>query len=418
MKIFCIDGVDGVGKSYLCRKFVKEFNLKLGSNLHILSFHELHDSEKWKTISSLPLLDDVFKYTYNRKLFYEDLVKKFNDHNCVILIERGFLSTLIYQDLHENLHNYIFPNELLVNYIVLVDSPVNILSRKQELSEEEIEKYQLRYEILGKQLISDKFHIIDLRYQNFDEYLANLVIREFHPFNSIRVKLISESKPFWDVMSECKNWYRKDSVGLEDVVEFAGRVCYDSFSNPRPGGYRAYIENIVKQRHFSVLEHVNFTIFISGISRACSHELVRHRHFSFSQRSQRYCDESNNDFLKFEFDEKLKSKIEKFFQDSKNLYKEVSNVIGQIGGKTRKEIHQLARYFLPQCATTEIVVTGNVRTWRHFFTLRCNEKADFEIRYLANRIFDILSNRCYLFWDFSRKWLGDGTYSLVSEYTE
>ena len=78
----------------------------------------------------------------------------------------------------------------------------------------------------------------------------------------------------------------------EVLVEAGGRVCYLSFANPRPGGMRAYADNILRSDHTSVLEHAVFTIMVTGVSRSLTHELVRHRHASPSQLSQRYVDES------------------------------------------------------------------------------------------------------------------------------
>lgn len=78
----------------------------------------------------------------------------------------------------------------------------------------------------------------------------------------------------------------------EVLVEVGGRVCYLSFANPRPGGMQAYADNILRSDHTSVLEHAVFTLMVTGVSRSLTHELVRHRHASPSQLSQRYVDES------------------------------------------------------------------------------------------------------------------------------
>src|SRR6266576_6226664 len=94
-------------------------------------------------------------------------------------------------------------------------------------------------------------------------------------------------------------WVAKDGpiTDAERLAEYSGRLCYLSFDNPAGRSTPEYITNILKQAHFSVIEHANITLLIQGISRSCSHELVRHRHCSFSQLSQRYCDESRAAFI-------------------------------------------------------------------------------------------------------------------------
>lgn len=74
------------------------------------------------------------------------------------------------------------------------------------------------------------------------------------------------------------------------LVEFAGRACYQSWSKPNPktATNAGYIKHIIDVGHFSVLEHASVSFYITGLSRSCTHELIRHRHFSYSQLSQRY----------------------------------------------------------------------------------------------------------------------------------
>src|ERR671925_66191 len=92
-------------------------------------------------------------------------------------------------------------------------------------------------------------------------------------------------------------WKGHASPG-ERLAEFAGRVCYMSQHNPAHRSTAEYLENIKKQGHGSVLEHAVYVLLIEGISRSCSHELVRHRAgFGYSQLSQRYVDESHAAFV-------------------------------------------------------------------------------------------------------------------------
>src|SRR5256714_10524528 len=92
-------------------------------------------------------------------------------------------------------------------------------------------------------------------------------------------------------------WQGPASAG-ERLAEFAGRICYMSQHNPAHRSTAEYLENIKKQGHGSVLEHAVYVLLIEGISRSCSHELVRHRAgFGYSQLSQRYVDESHAAFV-------------------------------------------------------------------------------------------------------------------------
>src|SRR3990170_1181521 len=87
-------------------------------------------------------------------------------------------------------------------------------------------------------------------------------------------------------------WQTDTENDAQKLVEFAGRLCYSSWNKPNPAT-RAnvnYVGHIIESLHFSVLEHAGFAVAITGISRSCSHELVRHRHLSFSQLSQRFFD--------------------------------------------------------------------------------------------------------------------------------
>ena len=87
-----------------------------------------------------------------------------------------------------------------------------------------------------------------------------------------------------------------DADGGPALVEFAGRACYQSWSkpNPRTATNAAYLRHIIDVGHFSVLEHASVSFYITGVSRSCTHELIRHRHFSYSQLSQRYVPEHDS----------------------------------------------------------------------------------------------------------------------------
>jgi thymidylate synthase (FAD) len=202
------------------------------------------------------------------------------------------------------------------------------------------------------------------------------------------------------------HWQSDSDVPGEAVAEFAGRLCYLSFGADAgfEGGHRLiagrttnreYLANILKTRHGSVLEHAVWTLLLEGVSRALTHELVRHRHFSYSQLSQRYVDESEIGFVlppeiaegtaAFEI---WKASCERANDEYRALLAEIEEQVKDEPSKTlrRKRARQTARSLLPNAAETKIVVTGNARAWRHFIELRGSPHADTEIRRLAMKV--------------------------------
>src|ERR1700733_7470417 len=93
------------------------------------------------------------------------------------------------------------------------------------------------------------------------------------------------------------SWQTDTELAGEHLVEVAGRLCYMSFAKPRPGGNAAYLAHILDVGHGSVLEHAVWNFIFTGCSRSLTHELVRHRLFSYSQLSQRYVDESVAEYV-------------------------------------------------------------------------------------------------------------------------
>src|SRR5437868_4295477 len=93
------------------------------------------------------------------------------------------------------------------------------------------------------------------------------------------------------------SWQTDTEVAGEHLAEIAGRLCYMSFARPRPGGNKTYLDHILEVGHGSVLEHAVWNFVFTGVSRSLTHELVRHRHFSYSQLSQRYVDESVAEYV-------------------------------------------------------------------------------------------------------------------------
>lgn len=202
-----------------------------------------------------------------------------------------------------------------------------------------------------------------------------------------------------------------ESSDGEKLVEYAGRICYLSQSNPANRTTAEYIENIKKQGHGSVTEMAHYSLLIEGISRSCSHELVRHRMFNFSQLSQRYVDESECAFVippALIGDKVLENQFVLLTKATRQAYKQLSDDLfdrhKHIDDKVlrRKVSREAARHLLPNSTETKIVVTGNVRAWRNFLELRCSLHAEQEIRRLAIMILGLLKKEAgSLFSDFA-----------------
>jgi thymidylate synthase (FAD) len=195
------------------------------------------------------------------------------------------------------------------------------------------------------------------------------------------------------------HWKGEGSDG-ERLAEYAGRLCYMSQKNPADRTTAEYLENIKKQAHGSVLEHVTYSLLIEGVSRSLTHELVRHRAgFAYSQLSQRYVDESVADFVvppAIIGDEQLEATWRSQMEAAQRAYVElVERLMEQYSWiedrvHRRKVAREAARGVLPNSTETKIVVTGNVRAWRTMLELRASEGAELEIRRLAVAILRLL----------------------------
>jgi len=171
--------------------------------------------------------------------------------------------------------------------------------------------------------------------------------------------------------------------------KFAGEVFLDSSVNIEK--QEAFVKSIVASGHQSPLEHVKFTFAIEGVSRALTHQLVRHRIASYSQMSQRYVKEKDFDYIippAIEKNQEAKNEFEKLMVTIQQSYTKLLMLMGQdnISGEAA---NQDARFALPQAAETKIVVTMNCRELLHFFQARCCSRAQWEIRQLANKMLDI-----------------------------
>lgn len=237
--------------------------------------------------------------------------------------------------------------------------------------------------------------------------------------------------------AEHVQWRSDTEVPAQQVAEFAGRLCYLSFGPDAglEGGHKLipgrttnteYLANILRTRHGSVLEHGVWTVLIEGVSRALTHELVRHRHFSFSQLSQRYVDESEVAFVlppeiapDSEAFELFRRSCERALEDYRQLLARIEEQVKDEPSATlrRKRARQTARSLLPNATETKIVVTGNARAWRHFIELRASEGADTEIRVLAIKVLRLLQQEApNLFGDYRITRKNDGTEVVDTDF--
>jgi len=158
----------------------------------------------------------------------------------------------------------------------------------------------------------------------------------------------------------------------EMIIEIAGRTCYQS-----QAGNPAIIKNWIKAGHESVIEHASITFRLSGVTRAMTHQLVRHRLASYSQKSQRYVDENNFNYV-MPIEIKRNEKAYKIF---KNLMNDINTAYKKLRELDIKK--EDARSVLPNATTTEIITTMNFRELRNFFNLRTSKHAQKEIRSVA-----------------------------------
>ena len=213
-------------------------------------------------------------------------------------------------------------------------------------------------------------------------------------------------------------WETDTEVGAERLAEMAGRVCYMSYGKGRKTN-REFLQHIVEVGHGSVLEHGVWSFLITGVSRSFTHELIRHRHFSYSQLSQRYVNESDSDFIEpdiiatdpalhaiwCEAVDAARGAYDRLVEGLQKRYADIPEATLR-----RKLARQAARSVLPNATETKIFVTGNARALRHFIELRGSEHADVEIRKVAIAMLEILRREApNLFADYELRTLADGT---------
>lgn len=196
----------------------------------------------------------------------------------------------------------------------------------------------------------------------------------------------------------------------EKIAASAAKLCYsssgiDSIMEGLTEEKTAdFIDMLVSVGHESVMEHVSFTFGVEGISRACSHQLVRHRIASYSQKSQRYVNENGFEYIVPPEIEKIpeaKAEFERAIENITESYEKIADLLTEshkkefekqgadersAASKARKLANEDARFILPNACETKIVVTMNVRSLFNFFRHRCCNRAQWEIRAVANEM--------------------------------
>jgi thymidylate synthase (FAD) len=215
--------------------------------------------------------------------------------------------------------------------------------------------------------------------------------------------------------------WETDADGGQALAEFAGRACYQSWSKPNPATATnaGYLRHILEVGHLSVLEHGTVTMYLTGVSRSLTHELVRHRHFSYSQLSQRYVPEHEARMVEpavIAEDPELHALFLASTEAALAAYEQLLAGLEQRFADAtdatlrRRQARQAARAVLPDATESRVVVTGNYRAWRHFVAMRASEHADVEIRALAIACLRELQRvAANVFGDFRISTLADGS---------
>ena len=226
-----------------------------------------------------------------------------------------------------------------------------------------------------------------------------------------QVRLLAHTTIDADAISELME-IQPQSTDAETLVTFAGRSCYESWHRPKPETYhdKDYIDRtIFVQNHGSILEHATATLYFTGVSRAFLTELTRHRHLSFSVRSQRFVDEAGANIVlppALRDMEEQPAKGASVFNlvtgkeiaqgivnDADEMTTEFYNsLVGLLTdtGATRKQAREAARSILPSMTETKMTVTSNLRGWLQVIERRTAPDADAELQEVMGMARDVL----------------------------
>jgi thymidylate synthase (FAD) len=173
----------------------------------------------------------------------------------------------------------------------------------------------------------------------------------------------------------------------EVLIERAGRTCYMSQDRMTADSTERFLRMLVSRGHTSVLEHASATFRVSGISRAATHQIVRHRLCSFSQRSQRYVPETAPSFVvppSIQSNPERRAIFDQIVKGSERAYGDLINV-----GVPRED----ARFVMPNAVASDIVMSANFREIRHIILIRGSKHAQWEVRELAVKMLGIMKDK-------------------------
>lgn len=183
-------------------------------------------------------------------------------------------------------------------------------------------------------------------------------------------------EPYYEIMDEIQ------AMDILKKIEKFGRICYKSEKKITEDSAEKFVKNILKNGHESVIEHEKISVkFVCD--RGVTHEIVRHRLASYSQESTRYCNYSNEKFgseltfIRPAFWKNDEKKM-KIWENSMKEIEDTYNKLIEMGAQPQE-----ARSILPNSLKTEIIVTMNMREWRHFFKLRTSVQAHPQMRQIA-----------------------------------
>jgi len=186
----------------------------------------------------------------------------------------------------------------------------------------------------------------------------------------------------------------------EATIAMAAKLCYSPSDitslkeKTAAKDQKGFVDKLMKMGHMSPIEHASFTFAVEGISRACSHQLVRHRLASYSQQSQRYVsEEAGFDYVippTIKGDAELERYFIEFMVKAQKAYNQIVKKLNKKGIKG-EAANQDARFVLPNAAETKIMITMNARELLHFFRQRCCNRAQWEIRAMAIDMLKLVS---------------------------
>lgn len=190
-----------------------------------------------------------------------------------------------------------------------------------------------------------------------------------------------------ELARELTGW-ETDAEGGQALAEFAGRACYQSWHKPNPATATnaGYLDHIMDVGHFSILEHGTATFYFEEVPRSFTHELIRHRHFSYSQLSQRYVDENKrgaDPVFAPDADEEERALVQIAHDRTMDVYGKILERRLAKNPNAVKQAREAARGVLMNANETKIVVTGNYRAWDHFIGMRATQHADLAMSVIA-----------------------------------